>query len=1842
MLRFLALCALVLPAAAINCGPGQFSNDTIHCADCPANTFCQDGIVTPCPQYSVSAPGSSSLDQCVCQAHSTLAQGSCVCDDGYVLDATSKCSLCPANSFCPDQFTVLNCSNHALSQPGQSSPTGCNACPSGYIQNSAGNSPISCRACLPGFQCPSLTQETKCLAGTFAPPLATACQQCPPNSFSNDAATACTACSAHATAPNGSQSIYACNCDSGYYRDSFYRCIQCPHGVACSSNMALQCGAGTYSDVGQSACALCSQGQYQDSRGASTCKLCPAGASVLKTSTQNDGQAVAQWTNIEAGTNKLYISLNELLRLPGYNITTWQFWATKAGCVVTPVVLQGRTDLATGDMSFQVLKAGTTRNTTAAQAQSFAFSDTEAPYLVPTPEVNVPVGQPYVSTYFGWYFTGDTCIPYKTASASAGQFFRVAPFDGFEPSMTYSVSSATSFPLQIWPVTVGGSLTTLTPATAQAGATSIMNCSCPDNTRQLSNGQCQRLCPDGSYIPTLTGTDCVPCQQGSYCVNSIITACPVGTSSLPGATACQECINPGSATDIQLYTCGLKTCASNAPINLGPSTWMGLGKINVAMGNVNGSVPTPWLPGDTILGMELNPASDRPFALVQRDIDLVSLGLENQQVAFQFRYRCAGMTCPDWLKVEFSQDNAQNFVEVLSITDFTSSLANWVQTATAFFVAITGTEATPVPIQLRVTAQMKLSSCILWLGSFEVVTLGSWQYDDITKLRLLTTDTVNVPRFSPTSGYMQPVDAVNLQLTSATFWVDIDPAVLYPTYQYVASVWAKGSGSITIKVNDADNATLAFNSADARQISLTSSKPPSKVWIQTAGSVTIKGPSLLLRSPVVGCQLCLKDNWCAHAGISNCPAKSVSQPGASAQTDCWCVPGFYGKQGSLVGYTPCTECPLNYFCTGGNSLEVCPNGTKTLVTGATACIPCSADEYCALGRTSSCPDHSTSPIDSWDVTQCICDAGYYGTAPNCVACEPGFYCINGTKVACTDHAVSPVKSWDQSQCFCDRGYEGVANAPCAACPEGSFCWTGVKTACPNNMWSPALSSFQANCSCDYGTYPVLASCSPCSPGTYKPTRGVGACTSCDEGTYSLTKGATSSAVCIGCAPGTYTVGKGQYQCQACPAGYYSSSLESSSCKGCWPGSYSVMGSSVCTTCMAGTFSRTAAASSIMTCQTCDIGSWSSANSTACSLCGACPYWKYPATIFFYVQSSLTVFADTDLHYKFAVNNLDNSVFMAKGTSVYSVDLKTGNTLRSVSVQGPSPTHWWFAAIASSVLGNYLYVIQNQDVYRVDLSMGSYDIIYSSKLASCIVEDSTQPDVVLWIVQPTSIRQVDPLAAIDIATYSISGANYVCVNPVDPDHLYVTGTFGLKRMHKATGAFATLVANSAFTVCQVTPDGNFIALSQASGKKLVVYSIFDGTITPVLANAVVSGILVTDTDLVLGIDAVGVHNVSYSFADSRTCGPGQYGDASAMTSSASCKTCTAGNICPGGANVTSCAPGTYSVLTGLRDQRQCTTCPAGSYCPGATCPPGYDCHINPNGVCAGPDCTDGDNVHTCFAGSYSMATGLSSSTDCPLCAAGYYCPDTLTQIQCPNNTFSSEGSNDLSSCRCTPGIPLDFIPPSRACLTRVRDRIPLHHHQGGPRTDRALDDGRPVQAQPGALPGGGGGGGAGGPVHGLHPGVVQHQQPPYRPQAACPSERRVGHAGRGDPHGHPPEPDGSPHGPRHASRKPRPSKGPEREAHDARRGRADVPPRLAHSNSVNSYSHHAFRVQDPHARDMTRDSIQKVRMLILELHQENIPRAQQAQDSIPSSLARDQPRPAAERVEHKGNRVVLPR
>jgi hypothetical protein len=1521
-----------------------------------------------------------------------------MCATGYVRGRPgfeTECTQCPAGYWCPEQNTVRQCTDNAMSLPGSYRADNCSLCADGWFKDG----PLSCRRCLAGYACPTSSVEHLCVAGTFAPPLATACVECTAGSYSQlNASTACTPCAANSMSVAGATSEAQCVCSDGYYKLGLAKtCGLCPAGSACGSNLITPCPLGKSSVQGQPACSDCAQGTYQPTVGGSVCHSCPAGASVVIVTPQTELNAPIARANTKATSGKLYIMRTFLEVSPGKNLTRWSFYASVPNCNVTPMLFTS-SDAGVGleaqNPRFQPVAEGASRTAEAVGAHTFSFfADPEQSHVVTAP------------SYLGWRFDGETCIPHDLPVLATGEARTpVMEFD-YNQGIEYHYQENAYGEDERWSVQISNELTQVLPSTNAAGSISVMNCSCPSSTKKLTpSGICQPRCPDGQYMARDTDTVCSPCRQGSYCVDSSILPCHSGMSSLPGASACTPCVVAGNASDIALHTCGLKTCARAIPQPLGTSQWLGLGKINVGVnrfGSQDDFPFTPWAPGSIVVGMELNPASDRPYALLERNVFQVR---PNKPNALQFRYRCAGVACVRSFTVQY-RESAGEYVDILSVDSIPS--AGWVQTSTDFFVPAS------VSVTVRFVAELRVSSSKVWLSGIEVVSMGDWErFGPAESVRLLNTTTVPV---SYSTNYTEQNEVSTLRLEKDTGIIFTVPnTTQYPgrTFPgdivYIVSVFAQGTGTLLFAVEDpavgGQPAAVNVNSFDVSSSVFTEfvyqlARAPTKVIVSVSmGTLVIARPSLTLREQIIGCQACLANYHCSGQTINACPSNSVSAPGSDEQTDCHCDKGFYGNVNYTVGWSPCSPCPVNHFCNGskaGNHLAFCPNGTKSNLS-SWACSPCQIDEYCAFGHVGACPDHSTSPISSWDVTHCVCDAGWYGTAPDCKPCEPGFYCTGGERIACTGNATSTPRSDDPTDCFCDRGYYGVQNAPCKVCEEGSWCWNGIKNACPINMWSPILSSFQSNCTCTDGSYPSGASCVLCSSGTYKAGKGQVGCISCPAGTSSMAVGATNASTCLPCVAGKYSVTPGQYQCQDCAAGYYQPDQGSTSCLECWAGSYSLGKASGCTFCSAGTASPVVAAGTSSVCELCPAGWWSAGNVSACTMCGVCSYWKFPPTVVFQPLTLTAVLTQNAQKFQFTPNNVDGRMFMGMGTSIYFVDLTAGTLSAPLTIQFPG-RNWWFASLSASNLGDYIYGVQDRVAFRVDLNMGSWDKTYAAVLPSCIVEDTSRPQAVVWIGQTSGVVGRDPIQEDKtLYSYPMEGTSYVCLNPNDSDFMYVTGTFGLRKLSKTTGAFTSLLTGTPYTVCQLTPDGIFIILSQATGRTVWSYSLFDGTLLRIASNALVSGLYVDSKNIVMGVDAVGVRNISYAMADSRTCSPGKHSDMVGNPSEAFCSVCDAGALCPGGSNYTRCVPGTYSLETGLRQQEQCANCPAGHYCEGK------------------------NSLVVCPLGTFSPMTKLVKAADCPLCSANYYCPNSTAQLKCPDNTVSEVGSSDLGQCTCMPG------------------------------------------------------------------------------------------------------------------------------------------------------------------------------------------------------------------------------
>ena len=1539
---FLGFACLALSSAQTPCLPNTFQ-PSIGASTCES-----------CPTYSTSL------------ANTILVQG-CMCDAGYfnqssLTDPTGmECVQCPAGT---------------TSHEGSTSSSACYCTQSPLMRLDETNT----------CTCPLVSTliDGQCVCNNGRYPATDAdglvCAQCVADSFCVGGSMQTCPTSAHSLV--GSTGPLDCTCSGGYYRDVNLNCVLCPAGYFCVGNLMDACSAGHFSTVGQSSCTACALGTFSGSAGSSQCTVCPAGARINQTFTSTEGNSIIARAIVPQGSSKLYVMRTPLVSSQGAVLTKWSFYSTSS-CTVTPIVMTANIQTgSTGATTFTVSQVGTTRAVNGAGIFTFDFlQGSTFPISLPQP---IGSGYSYFK-FFAWGFADAACIPYDTATDSS--FVLEATWSA--ATLQASTFPFTTGPAQTWSVSIAYQRTATVMSTTLTGTSSIFNCSCGSTTRQLSDGNCQGLCVDGQYMLHESDTQCTQCSQGSYCTRSVQTSCPTQYSSPSGSSVCYPCAGPDTNSNMQLSMCGLMTCPATTPVAVGATGWYGLGRLTVGLGG-DGVVPsTPWYSGYKSIGLVLNAAADRPVSLLQQTLTLST----SQSYALRFKLVCTGSQCGAGFTVTANG-------AALWTSGYVSR--SWVEAATPYFTPTTS----EVTIQFK--GQMVTSSCTIWLASVEVVNMGQWTYGSISALRL------NNGVFLQTrtsAAYSSSQQVVSMNIAAGGY---IQQSMIVMSSQaYQLQYWAQGIIRTQFH-NGSDWADLKPMPAidtDALWTQYVWHITPtaSTMQLRISGPGTLSPPTISLYVPLsdAPCASCLPNFWCSGATINACPLNTLSPAGSSVQTDCYCRSGYFGQVqlGIEYGYSPCSICPMNFYCEGGNQIMPCPVGTKSQ-PGVTlsGCTPCAEGEFCENGMVGICPANSYSPSGSNDVADCGCMPGFYGALGQCTACDGNYYCPGGdVRVACTDHGVSPPGATAASQCYCDRGYYGVNNSACIICPENSWCWTGVQTSCPQNTWSPTLSSYQTNCVCNAGyTGPNGGPCTACAQGSFKAVRGTSECTVCTAGTSSVVIGATSNTTCAPCNRGQFNPYPGQATCIACEAGSHAGAYGSLTCSACSPGTWSPATAATCIPCMAGSFSTTTSANSINTCQPCPTGAWSLSGSTSCAYCGECTYWTWPMHISCSMQGTATSYSTVGANMQTQIALVSaTTAIVTDGPSLSTLAIATGvvTPLPFVSQESVSYAH-----IQASRDRSVLYLVQSS-VYRISLQDFTLLNEYVVTTPNSVAESTDGTG--LWISSANGISLFNPALENqlfivpyppDITTEKAS----VCVHTSFPGYVFVVGKssslggFGFRKLNAATRMWTTITTVlSSINQCTFTPDGNFVVLTTTTGTWL--YGMTDFSLVKII-TAQINGVVIDprQTNIIMSRQSIGLVRQQILVQDAHSCGPGLYSSNQALQSAAQCQTCPAGSLCPGGANITTCAPGSYSLQTGLRTQGQCTACSAGYYCLGNT------------------------DQSLCPLGSYSLATGLAVSADCSRCPAGFYCTNTTIILGCPANTNSPAGSSDLGDCGCNAG------------------------------------------------------------------------------------------------------------------------------------------------------------------------------------------------------------------------------
>ncbi len=768
----------------------------------------------------------------------------------------------------------------------------------------------------------------------------------------------------------------------------------------------------------------------------------------------------------------------------------------------------------------------------------------------------------------------------------------------------------------------------------------------------------------------------------------------------------------------------------------------------------------------------------------------------------------------------------------------------------------------------------------------------------------------------------------------------------------------------------------------------------------TAGQYSIRGSAVCSacpagyyclytdRAPIV-CPFGTYSNVGATA-CSPCTAGYVCLPGSTTPTpaDRRCPRGFYcnyatvdstnilqlvpcpeGKYGSAEGgstvVTGCSDCPLGHYCPlKGMTVPIpCPKGTVCATLGLAVAVDCPLGTYNPNVGKSLTSDCLQCPAGNF------CPKG--ATEPQ--TCAAGFYCAAGTgnfSTACHAGTYSALKAIGTS-------------ADCTICPAGAYCpeGSGMPTYCPPGTYNPDTGkSVSTDCAnCDAGTacpkYGNIKSYSGivCPPGYYCPA-GTGYPTQfpCPNGTYSDEYKLTDVSQCLicpkgyacsngtnrynnqilKCAPGYYCPdGTGSPTQNPCPGGYYQPFTGADDVSACatykcppgsfcpagspWPagscldGFYCPEGSAENTSipCPAGTYSTGPGLKSLGECLQCPMGHYCPLNTTIVEIM-SCPNGTY------------------------------NPEF-GKGALADCVNCTEGYYCPTV------------AGIAMVQCGLGYYSGPAAD--RCIICPSGYYCNTTTTTQSDMIAEKLQCDA--GFLCPVGVGEY-PHESLKCpaGSYCLQNSVYAITCPA--------GTYNPKRGGKSADD------------CLLAPAGYY------SGRNATMP---EGDCAPgyYCPEGSTRAMMVPCPEATFRSKSNG-QNV-------QDCGPCPAGYYCVLATSTP-MSCPIGYYCPGSTVIPSkCPRGYFGASPLLRDLNQCTACWSGRYCsqaaltiPDGRCDPGYYCITmatvpNPIDGVTGALCPKGGvcpqgsvTAQPCLPGYYSAAVGLTSTSSCTACTAGYYC------------------------------------------------------------------------------------------------------------------------------------------------------------------------------------------------------------------------------------------------------------
>ena len=840
-----------------------------------------------------------------------------------------------------------------------------------------------------------------------------------------------------------------------------------------------------------------------------------------------------------------------------------------------------------------------------------------------------------------------------------------------------------------------------------------------------------------------------------------------------------------------------------------------------------------------------------------------------------------------------------------------------------------------------------------------------------------------------------------------------------------------------------------------------------------------------------GCKACLPGHYCPEGSSSMVP----------------CPVGSYSPANNTVAAGPtkdpaammCLVCPAGYYCgMAAHNPVRCGIGFFS-AEGAGECSVCEPGFYCPLDTTTAdhkerlfqCPaglfcGNGTDHVPQADQHACAagyycptatpapvpCPVGYYSNIAGlasmveCTPCDPGYYCALEGQTTVTGECAPGY--------YCRLGSTGARQTPCparyyrlqtraeseefcAVCPRGSYCPVGTAAPFP----------------CTRGYY--------CVAGTSQPEP-------CPIGTVGNSTDLRSQDECAACTAGYYCDGMGlTHPTGLCDPGYYCISRAFTSAPPglptgglCPKGGYCPVGSSYPTACAEGTFNNFTGGSSQQDCIDCTPGYYCSGSNL--------PYPTGPCSAGYYCTGRAklpTQFRTPAGHYtgpgSSAPSECPLGTFNPAVGQGECQPCILGNYCpqRAMITYLPCPEGSFCPAGSivpeSCPAGTYQPELRRQnitdclacrgghhcDVANASVPAGPCDAGYYC-LTGCVTTTCSQ-----YVMPGTTDIRENAAADFSSGTMSEFGGEctygHYCPNSTAVPLACPAGTFRDQTLGRdmqldctpcTAGYYCDLTGMSFKLTGSLIPQqclegyycpGSFTGHTCTSGyvgcgcytnkcenhpgESTPTYASVDTSLQSAGArlcprgHKCVAGSHTPSQCVYWVIDGVnvGTYQASMGKVVCDVCTPGNWCDYAAATngylSSYTPQPCIAGHYCEEGSTYSGqlCPSGSYFASTGASNVTNCNVCAAGSYCPQS----GHTAIDTSTPAChPGYYCTSG-------ASDGKGSVGILGGDSGP-CPVGYICPagtSSNVSVPCPPGTFNpyTHQSNESSCLTCTPGF-----------------------------------------------------------------------------------------------------------------------------------------------------------------------------------------------------------------------------